>query len=127
MKQGGILDHEHSPQGGCVFRDNCPAKGDKLLRVIKLDLNASGNCEGEELDLKGDWCDLCLKMGPTSVVVFTCLNEKCPVHGKQDPRNLCSICDKHGSIKCPYSEPEPGDHIFERIQIGIFSAYIKHF
>ena len=125
MKQRGVLAHEHRPQGGCILRHDCPAKGDKLLKVIKVDLNASGSCVGEELHLKGDWCDLCLQpswdyMGTTSVVRFTCLNEKCCLHGKGFPINLCSSCDKDGMVKCPYSGPYwqseyPGDHKFERI------------
>ena len=122
MKQGGVLDHEYRAHGGCNLKDDCPAKGEKLLKVIKLDLNASGDCEGEEVDLKGDWCDLCLKMGPTSVVEFTCSNEKCDNHGEGEefPFKLCNNCGEHGSVKCPYSEPQwkwkyPGDHIFERV------------
>ena len=122
MRQHGILDHEHRPPGGCNLSNDCPTKGEKLLRVIKLDLNASGNCEGEELD-QGVWCDLCLKMGPTLVVRFTCLNEKCAVPKRLPyfPFNLCSICDKHGMVKCPLSGPEwqwkyPGSHICERVK-----------
>ena len=95
MKINGLLDHKHRPQGGCNLGDDCPAKEEKLVKVIKLDLNASGDCEGEEIDLKGDWCDLCLKLGPISVVGFTCLNEKCPNHGvgEEFPVYLCSICN----------------------------------
>ena len=124
MKINGLLDHKHRPQGGCNLGDDCPAKEEKLLKVIKLDLNASGDCEGEEIDLKGDWCDLCLKLGPISVVGFTCLNEKCPNHGvgEEFPVYLCSICDKPGSVKCPYSGSErqwayPGDHKFVRAKM----------
>ena len=121
MKQGGVLDHEHRAHGGCNrLGDDCPAKGERLLRVIKVDLNASGDCEGEEIDLRGKWCDLCLKIGLTSVVRFTCLNEKCDIP-KGFPFNLCSNCDKHGVVKCPYSGPEwqsryPGDHKFVSIK-----------
>ena len=119
MKHRGVLDHEHHSQGGCDLKDDCRAKGEKLLRVIKLGLNSSGKYEGEEIDLKGGWCDLCLKMGKTSVVGFTCFNENCPGYGKRALFNLCSTCDKHGRVKCPYSGPEwqwkyPGDHKFER-------------
>merc|ERR1712012_1412369 len=56
-----VLDHEHLPKGGCRLGDDCPAKGEKIIKVIKLDLYDSGNCMGEEHDLKGDWCDICLK------------------------------------------------------------------
>ena len=118
MKSRGVLRHEHRPD--CELGDDCPAKGEKLLRVIKLHLkNASGACEGEELDLKGDWCDLCLEMGPMSVVRFTCLNEKCGLHGRNLPFNLCCFCDEHGTVKCPFSEQPlqyiyPGVHKYER-------------
>ena len=120
MNQMGVLDHEHRPQGGCKLSNDCRAKGEKLLRVIKLDLTASGACEGEEQDLKGDWCDLCLKMGTMSDVEFTCLNEKCDLP-KGFGFNLCSSCEKHGMVKCPYSGPEwkdqfPDDHKFERVR-----------
>ena len=122
MKQYGVLDHEYRPKGGCRLRDDCPAKGEKLLKVMKLDLNSSGDCEGEEIDLKGDWCDLCLKMVPISAIRFTCLNEKCYLHGKGLPVNLCSNCDKHGSVKCPFSAPYwqykyPGDHEFVKMKM----------
>ena len=122
MKQNGILDHEYRPPGGCKLSHDCPAKGEKLLRVIKLNLNnTAGAHEGEELDLKGDCCDLCLKMGPMPVVRFTCLYEKCRLHGKRLKFNLCSFCDEHGTVKCLYSEPQfqhrfPGVHKCERIE-----------
>ena len=120
MKLDGILDHQHRPPGGCKLSEDCRAKEKKLLRVIKLHLNASGACEDEEFDLRGDWCDLCLKIGPMSDVEFTCSNEKCQLHGKGYSFDLCSNCEKHGVVKCPYSEPGlqslyPGDHKFERM------------
>ena len=117
MEQIGVLDHELRPKGGCTLSDDCPAKGEQLLKVIKMEKNASGSYEGEEIDLKGDWCDLCLKMGPISIVRFICLNKTC--NAKMFP-NLCSICDKHGELKCLFSGPElqyafPGDHKVERV------------
>ena len=119
MKQNGILDHEHRPPGGCKLSNDCPTKEEKLLRVIKLHLNASGSCEDEELDLKGDWCDLCLKIGPISDVRFRCSNEHL-LFGDTFSFNLCSKCEKHGMVKCPFSEPKwqfkfPGDHKFNKI------------
>ena len=120
MKQCGVLNHEHQPPGGCKLSDDCLTKGKKVIKVIKLNLNnAPGACEGEELDLRGDWCDLCLKMGPISVVRFTCLNEKCRLHGRNLPFNLCCFCDEHGTVKCPFSEQPlqyiyPGVHKYER-------------
>ena len=120
MKEMGVLDHEHLPPGGCKLREICPTKSEKLLKVIKLDLNGSGSYVGKELHLKGDWCDMCLKMDLISVVIFKCLNEKCRLHGKEFTFNLCSTCDENGTIDCPFSasswqDSYPGDHKFERI------------
>ena len=119
MRFRGVLDHQHRPPGGCQLGDDCPAKGKKFLKTIRLNLNnTSGAHEVEELDLKGDWCDLCLEMGKMSVVTFTCLHEKCTVHRKS--YHLCSFCAEHGTVKCLYSELQfqhifPGAHKYERI------------
>ena len=84
MKQNGILDHEHRPPGGCNLSDDCPTKGEKLLKVIKMNLTASGSCEGEELDFNGHSCDLCLKMVQEADVdnVRDVRCEKCKLDGR---------------------------------------------
>ena len=97
--------------------------------VIKIDLNATGICEGEELDHQKGWCDLCfLNTDPTTVVTFTCFNEKCAVLGEHYQFNLCRVCEKLGVVKCPFSRTEwehkyPGDHKF--VSIKMLEIYLE--
>ena len=85
------------------------------LRSLSIKVGATYSTHSHGISIKGDWCDMCLKMGQISVVRFTCLNGF--------SFNLCSICEKHGMVKCPFSGPElegqwkyPGDHKFEKVQ-----------
>ena len=108
MKCTGVLGCENRRAGGLSLSDgsNCQARENvfmKLIRVIKLDMNAFGVCEGKERNLKGSWCDLCLNGGTISAAEFTCLNVKCFHHGQVGQFHLCDICEIQGKVKCPFS------------------------